>query len=95
MHLVKTRDAAVYEAGVVALRPKFAVLDKALHDGGGFLVGRRFTVADLNVAEIIRYAQAAPELFADSPNVQSWIKACAKSRPAFVTMMAERNKEPV
>jgi glutathione S-transferase len=91
---VKTRDAAVYEAGVVALRPKFAVLDKALHDGGGFLVGRRFTVADLNVAEIIRYAQAAPELFADSPNVQSWIKAC-QSRPAFVAMMAERNKEPV
>ncbi len=91
---VKTRDAALYDAAVAALKPKFAVLDKALKAGGGFLVGGRFTVADLNVAEIIRYAQAAPTLFADAPNVQSWISAC-QSRPAFVTMMAERNAEPV
>ena len=61
---VKTRDAALHDAGVTALKPKFAVLDKALQTGGGFLVGGRFTVADLNVAEIIRYAQAAPALFA-------------------------------
>jgi glutathione S-transferase len=91
---VKTRDATLYDAGVLALTPKFAVLDKALREGGGFLVGGRFTVADLNVAEIIRYAQAAPELFAEAPHVQSWIRAC-QSRPAFVAMMAERNAEPV
>src|SRR6185437_9220444 len=90
---VKTRDAALHDAGVTALKPKFAVLDKALQAGGGYLVGGRFTVADLNVAEIIRYAQAVPALFADAPHVQSWISAC-QSRPAFVTMMAERNKEP-
>jgi glutathione S-transferase len=92
--VVKTRDAGVYEAGVAALKPKFAVLDQALREGGGYLVGRRFTVADLNVAEIIRYAQAAPELFISMPNVQSWITAC-QSRPAFTTMMAERNAEPL
>ena len=91
---VKTRDSAAYEAGVTALRPKFAVLDKALRGGGGYLVGGRFTVADLNVAEIIRYSQAAPELFADTPNVQSWIAAC-QARPSFVAMMAERNAEPM
>jgi glutathione S-transferase len=91
---VKTRDSAVYDASVAALKPKFGVLDKALHDGGGHLVGNRFTVADLNVSEIIRYAQAAPELFVDAPNVQSWITAC-QSRPAFVEMMAERNAEPL
>ncbi|MDE2582535.1 MAG: glutathione S-transferase family protein [Rhodospirillales bacterium] len=89
----KTRDAAVYAASVSALKPKVAVLDKALRAGGGYLVGRRFTVADLNVAEIIRYAQAAPELFVDAPNLQSWIAAC-QSRPAFVAMMAEREAEP-
>jgi glutathione S-transferase len=89
---VKTRDAAVYDAGVAALKPRFAVLEKALGEGGGYLVGGRFTVADLNVAEIVRYAQAAPELFAESPNVQGWIAAC-QSRPAFVAMMAERNAE--
>jgi len=90
---VKTRDATAYQTGVTALKPKFVVLDKASGEGGGFLVGRRFTVAELNVAEIIRYAQSAPELLADMPNVQSRITAC-QSRPAFAAMMAERNAEP-
>ncbi|HVY15961.1 MAG TPA: glutathione S-transferase family protein [Rhodopila sp.] len=90
---VKTRDEAVYDTAGTALKPKFAVLDKALKEGGGFLVGERFTVADLNVAEVVRYGQAALELFADAPNVQAWITAC-QSRPAFKSMMAERNNEP-
>jgi glutathione S-transferase len=91
---MKTRDPAVYDASVTALKPKFTVLDKALSEGGGHLVGGRFTVADLNVAEIIRYAQAAPELFADAPNIQGWIATC-QARPAFVEMMTERSKEPI
>jgi glutathione S-transferase len=91
---VKTRVPAVFDASVAALKPKFAVLDKALGDGGGHLVGDRFTVADLNVAEIIRYAQAAPELFADASNVRSWITAC-QARPAFIEMMTERNRESI
>lgn len=91
---VQNRDASVYEAGVTALRPKFAVLDKALQEGGGHLVGGRFTVADLNVAEVVRYAQPASELFTDVPNVRSWIAAC-QSRPAFQSMFAERNAEPM
>jgi glutathione S-transferase len=91
---VKTRDKAIYDAGVTALTPKFAVLDKALREGGGFLIGGRFTVADLNVAEIVRYAQAAPELLAGAPQVQSWISAC-QSRPAFIAMMTERSAEPL
>ena len=33
----------------------------------GYLVGKRFTVADVNVAEVVRYAQAAPELFEAAP----------------------------
>jgi glutathione S-transferase len=91
---VKTRDAAIYDTAVAALKPKFSVLDEALQKGGGFLVGGRFTVADLNVAEVVRYAQAAPELFEGRPNLQSWIGAC-QSRPAYKDMMAARNAEPV
>ena len=91
---VQTGDPVLYEGCVTALKPKFAVLDKALREGGGYLVGHRFTVGDLNVAEIIRYAQAAPALFVDAPNVQSWITAC-QSRPAFIAMMTERNAESV
>lgn len=91
---VATRDAALYAAAVTALQPRLAVLDQALSQGDGFLVGGRFTVADLNVAEIIRYAQAAPELFAPNPHLQRWISAC-QSRPAFVAMMQQRSAEPM
>ena len=91
---VKARDASLYDAAVAALRPKFAVLDTALRDSQRFLVGGRFTVADLNVAEVVRYAQAAPDLFATNPHVRAWITAC-QARPAFIAMMAERNAEPV
>jgi glutathione S-transferase len=91
---VKTRDAVVYDRAVADLEPKFAVLDAALRDGDGFLVGGRFTVADLNAAEVVRYAQDARELFGGRPHVQAWITAC-QSRPAFIAMMTERNAEPV
>jgi glutathione S-transferase len=90
---VKTRDEAVFAAAVTTLQPKLAVLDKALSDGGGYLVGGRFTVADLNVAEVVRYAQGAPELFDTAPNVKAWLSAC-QSRPAFKQMWAERDAEP-
>jgi glutathione S-transferase len=77
---------------VDALRAPFAVLDKAL-DKTGFLVGGRFTVADINVAEVVRYAQRAPGLFDAAPRVKAWLAAC-HARPAFQKMWAEREKEP-
>jgi glutathione S-transferase len=64
-----------------------------LAEGGGHLVGSRFTVADLNTAEVIRYAQAAPELLAEYPRVGTWLKGC-QARPAFKAMMEARNAEP-
>lgn len=86
------RDAAVAEAAVAALRQPFAVLDAALAKDG-WLVGGRFTVADVNLAEVIRYAQPAPELFEAAPRVKAWLAAC-QARPAFREMMAERDREP-
>jgi glutathione S-transferase len=86
-------DRAAAEAAVQALRRPFAVLEAALQQGGGHVVGRRFTVADLNLAEIFRYAQSAATLFAEHPAVKSWLEAC-QARPAFKEMMAERNAEP-
>lgn len=82
----------VTEPEVAALRAPFAVLDNALAKDG-HLVGGRFTVADINVAEIVRYAQAAAPLFDAAPNVKSWLAAC-QARPAFKTMWAARDKEP-
>jgi glutathione S-transferase len=84
-------DPARADAAVAALRAPFAVLDAALAQTG-FLVGGRFTVADLNLAEVIRYAGAAPELFEAAPHVKAWLAAC-QARPACRAMMAERERE--
>jgi glutathione S-transferase len=87
------RDPAIVDTAIAALKRPFGVLDEALRAGGGYLVGQRFTVADLNVAEVLRYAQPAPETFAEHPHVQAWIERC-QARPAFQEMMRERSHEP-
>lgn len=86
------RDAKLAAASVEALRAPFGVLDKALAKSG-FVMGGRFTVADINVAEVMRYAMPAKELWDAAPHVSDWLKAC-HSRPAFQDMMAKRNAEP-
>lgn len=86
------KDPKVADAAVEALKGPFAVLDKAL-EKSGWLVGDRFTVADINAAEIVRYAQAAPELFEAAPRVKAWLAAC-QARPAFKKMWADRDAEP-
>jgi glutathione S-transferase len=85
------RDEKLAASAIEALRAPFAVLDRAVADG--HLVGGRFTVADINTAEVMRFALAAPELFDAAPNVKAWLAAC-HARPAFKRMMAEREKEP-
>jgi glutathione S-transferase len=87
------RDAAVALCATEALKPLLAILDKALRRGGGYLVGHRFTVADLNVFEVVRYAAPASNLFAGVPNVRSWFDAIGQ-RPAFKAMWARREAEP-
>jgi glutathione S-transferase len=86
------RDPKKADAAVAALHAPFATLDKALA-ASGHLVGGRFTIADINVAEIVRYAVAAPELFEVAPNVKVWLASC-HARPKFKAMMAAREKEP-
>src|SRR3954471_17335458 len=61
-HSILLATKGVTEPEVAALRAPFAVLDTALAKDG-HLVGGRFTVADINVAEIVRYAQGAAPLF--------------------------------
>jgi glutathione S-transferase len=86
------RDPKIAAASSEALRAPFAVLDKQLA-ASGYIVGGRFTVADINTAEIVRYASPAPELFEAAPRVKVWLAAC-QARPAFKTMWATREKEP-
>lgn len=86
-------DPARAQAARETLMSRLPVLETALRDGGGHPVGRRFTVADINLAEVLRYAQGAPELFRAHPQVARWLAAC-QDRPAFRAMMAEREREP-
>lgn len=86
------KDPKIADAAVEKLRAPFKVLDEALA-ATGHPVGGRFTVADINLAEVLRYAQAAPELFEAAPRVKAWIAAC-QARPAFKAMWAARDAEP-
>lgn len=74
------------------LRRPLKVLDSHLRENG-HMVGGRFTVADINMAEIIRYAQAEPGLIDAYPSVANWLAEC-HARPAFKTMWARRMAEP-
>ncbi|QRM54640.1 glutathione S-transferase family protein [Sinorhizobium sp. BG8] len=74
-----------------ALKKCFAILDDRLA-ATGHVVSDRFTVADLNLAEIFRYAMTQTELFESAPNVKKWLQTC-QARPAFKTMMETRLKE--
>jgi glutathione S-transferase len=86
------RDAKILTNAVEYLKAPFAVLDKALA-ATGYAVGGRFTVADINLAEVVRYASPVPELFDAAPRVKAWLAAC-QARPAFQAMWAKRNEEP-
>ncbi len=74
------------------LRRPFAVLDAHLA-AAGQMAGGRFTVADINMAEIVRYAQAEAAFLAGFPALDGWLKAC-QARPAFRAMWERRLEEP-
>jgi glutathione S-transferase len=58
-----------------------------------WMVGSRFTVADINMAEIVRYAQADPDLLPLFPAVDGWLRMC-QGRAAFQRMWEARSQEP-
>ena len=84
-------QAAVTHAAERLIRP-LRVLEGHLSNHR-HLIGDRFTVADLNLAEVLRYAQGYGELMEQFPSVMAWLNAC-QQRPAFQRMWAERLAEP-
>ena len=82
---------AVIEVAARMLRRPFKVLDQHLsnHD---YLVGDRFSVADINAAEVVRYAQDHTPLFTANPSVKAWLERC-QDRPAFKAMWEARGRE--
>jgi glutathione S-transferase len=80
------RDAKVAEACMASIQAPLKVLDQALA-GKQWLVGDRFTVADLNVAATL-YRLLTIDL-AHVPNVKSWLHRCFE-RPAALAMRKMR-----
>ncbi|MCF3638529.1 glutathione S-transferase family protein [Rhizobium sp. TRM95111] len=81
----------VIRAAAKALKKCFALLDDRLA-ATGHVVANRFTVADLNLAEVFRYTMSQTALFDGAPNVRAWLERC-QARPAFKAMMETRLTE--
>ncbi len=84
---------AVIDVACRTMKRPLSVLEKQL-DGKDWILGGRFTVVDLNIAEVLRYAQSETALFDAHPNIDAWIRRC-QSRPAYLEMQRKRSLEPV
>jgi glutathione S-transferase len=84
---------AVIDVACRTMKRPLSVLERHLEDKD-WIVGGRFTVVDLNIAEVLRYAQSETALFAAHPNIDAWIRRC-QSRPAYLEMQRKRALEPV
>lgn len=82
---------ALITARVTALARPFARIEAHLQ-GRDWLMGGRFTVADIVLSECVRYAQAQPGMFDARPATAAWLARC-HARPAWQRMWAERNAE--
>lgn len=86
-------DAGRAEAEVVSrlLKRPFAVLERHFSENQ-YAVGGRFTIADLNLAEVVRYGQPYQPLMDEHPNIAAWLTRC-QQRPAFQAMWQARLAE--
>ncbi|MCV2868180.1 glutathione S-transferase family protein [Defluviimonas sp. WL0002] len=82
---------AQVSAAAEKLRRPLSVVNGALAETG-WLVGGRFTVADINMAEVVRYAMPASGLIEGFPDLQHWITQL-HARPAFRKMWQAREAE--
>ena len=74
------RDLTAADAAEKTLAQPLRVLDAVL-GRSPYLLGERFTVADLNVASILAWARPAQIDMSAFPKVAEWLRICAE-RPA-------------
>ncbi len=89
----ETGQARITAATAALARP-CARIESHLAGSGDWLVGGRFTVADIALSECLRYAQPHPPALAAFPALRGWLARC-HARPAFQAMMQAREAEPV
>ena len=74
-------DKSIAEACLDRLPPVLGVLESTLSNKT-YLIGQRFTVADLNVACVVNSLNMIGFDFLPYPKIKTWLKACIE-RPAF------------
>ncbi len=82
------RDAKAAEEAEAQLQVPLAMLDNALADSP-YLLGARFTVADLNVACVLSASRLSVIDISAFPRVANWAKRC-HGRPASLAVQAIR-----
>lgn len=81
------RDPKVVEGAIKGLRRPLKVLDAALA-GRDWLLGDAFSVADLNLAGVMRLLTMVKLDYTEHSNVQRWADACY-ARPALARALAK------
>ncbi len=76
---------------LAAVAAPLAVFEAHLAAHGGYAVGRRFTMADLNIYGAIFYLRFTPQALADKPAIAAWMAAC-RDRPAAKRAFALRGE---
>ena len=75
MNPPEQRDEKAALAAVEALKAPLNALEGALK-GKEYLLGKNFTIADLNVAAVLSWAPMMKLDLSSTPNVQAWLQKC-------------------
>ncbi len=75
MNPPEQRDEKAAQAAVEALKAPLNALEESLK-GKEYLLGKNFTIADLNVAAVMSWAPMMKLDFSSTPNVQAWLQKC-------------------
>jgi glutathione S-transferase len=75
MNAPENRDEKAALAAVEALKAPFNALEQSLK-GKEYLLGKNFTIADLNVAAVMSWIPMMKLDMSSTPNVQAWLQKC-------------------
>jgi glutathione S-transferase len=87
----RSREASIAERDELLLQRPLGVLNTVLN-GREFLLGQKFTVADLNVALILSWVKSAQMDLSCVPEVSRWLEVCF-ARPAYQRLQKMRMAE--
>ena len=75
MNPPEQRDEKAAQAAVEALKAPLNALEESLK-GKEYLLGKNFTIADLNVAAVMSWAPMMRLDLSSTPHVQAWLQKC-------------------